>query len=298
MRRRSPVRANYLLVLGFLLVSFGWLTWQTWPDRRFHLWVLDVGQGNAELIVTPKNQQILYDGGPDDAILAELGRHMPFWDRKIEYVIISHFHADHITGLIEIMRRYEIGELWLSGASYTTHEYKELMQLVSARTIPTRIVTAGEQETIDNVTLSILHPFETMAGATPVDPHDANIVVQVTIQDRSVLLTGDLDEQHEEAILASFCPLPFPEPCPPLASDVLLVPHHGSGSGLQPEFLRAVDPRSAIISAGARNRFGHPHPTILDRLTELGIEIWRTDHNGTLGIELVGSDLVVTPDGL
>lgn len=298
MKRRSSVPPQLLFLTLILVGYLAWLIWQSWPDSQFRFWVLDVGQGNAELIVTPDNHQILYDGGPDDTILLELGRRMPFWDRTIEYVIISHFHADHITGLIEVLRRYQVGEIWISGATYTTDQYHELMELIRDQAIPMRIVAAGDSLAIDGLDLTILYPLVPVADTNPSDPHDATLVVKVTALGHTFLLTGDLDERHEEELIKYWCELPGPVACPALASDFLMVPHHGSQFGLDTQFLEAVQPTSAAIPVGRRNRFGHPHSLILERLIAAGVEFWRTDQDGSIDVTLSETGLIVTPIGL
>lgn len=288
-----PLRHRETLVIGLILVLFGiGLTWQSWPDHQFHLWVLDVGQGDAILIQTPQDEQILIDGGPDDRVLLEMARHMPFWDHRIEHVILSHNHADHLAGLLEVARRYEIGEVWLSGAVHTTPEFTSWLEIIRDRQIPIRVVRAGDQATWGGVDLTVLHPLTDQTKILPKNQHDATIITKLTYHDFSVLLTGDIEEEHERDLLAAHCPT-GPTDCPNLQSTILKVPHHGSKSGLLPDFLAAVRPKAAIISCGQGNPYGHPHPSILQRLSAAAIPTFRTDTEGTIRVDADGQ---VTPD--
>lgn len=272
--------------LVILLVWAGFQTWQSWPDRQFHLAVLDVGQGDAILITTPANRQILVDGGPGDAVLPPLGENMPFWDRTIELLIVTHNHADHLGGLVEVARRYRVGEVWVSGAVYDSPDFAAWRAVVDQEHLPVKIVAAGHEMTVDGVHLDVLFPLVSQAGAAPHDPHDATVVVKVSSVAGSALLTGDIDEQHEQAMLQAHCPDAPLSPCPRLQADLLKVPHHGSRTGLLPAFLTAVAPTRAVISSGVNNRYGHPAQEIIDRLQVAGIPVYRTDEQGTIHVPL------------
>ncbi len=271
-----------LIVYGSVFIWILWLVERAEPDAGFHLWILDVGQGDAILVQTPGGQQILIDGGPGDRVLPELAKHMPFWDRTIEQVILTHNHADHLSGLIEVGRRYTFKNVWLSGAIHTTPEYLSWLELLRDRQIPTSIVWAGSQTKIDAVDLKVIFPLTDQTGLRPANQHAATVVTRLTYQDLSVLLTGDLEEDHEATLVEALCPDRLN--CPNLAAQVLKVPHHGSQTGLLPAFLQAVNPEIAVISCGRNNPYGHPTQTILTRLGQANIDIYRTDQDGTVAI--------------
>lgn len=234
--------------------------------------IFDVGQGDAILVTTPHRQHILIDGGPDGTVLTRLGTAMRFHEHTIDLMIVSHNHADHITGLNRVLTRYDVKNVWLSGAIHTTNEYVELVKNLRDKHIPTRVVWAGADEALDGVRLHVVFPLASQEGARPDDQHDATVVVRACYV-TCALLTGDLNEGHERAMVDSAAEL---------AAAVLKVPHHGSATGLLPVFLARVNPQFAVISVGAGNSFGHPAPSILARLKEANVATFRTDQNGTV----------------
>ena len=270
------------ITLAILISSGLFSLWQARPDGRFHLWVFDVGQGDAIFIQTPDRHQILLDGGPDDRVLVELGKHMPFWDRSIDLVILSHPHTDHLTGLIDVARRYQIGQVWMSGALHTTPEFASWLAVLADRHISNLPVWAGKTIDLDTAHLEVIYPLSDQTAVRPTNQHDATVVVKLTTaDDHAALLTGDLETEQEAKIVAADCPDQV-RPCAKLHANLLKVPHHGSKTGLEPDFLAAIAPQDAIISCGQRNPYGHPHALTLERLVAAHIPIWRTDTEGTI----------------
>lgn len=246
----------------------------------------DVGQGDAALIQTKDGKQILIDGGPGRTILTKLGDAMPYWDREIELVILTHPHADHIDGLVEVLKNYDVKMVLDSRADYHTADYAEWRRLLEEKQIP--IITAKSGQRIhltSSAFFDVLAPLEIMAGKSFNDIHDAMIVMRLTMREKyplddelreqhPVLFTGDAERRVEHQLLTSF---PYK-----IDSDILKVGHHGSKTSSSEAFLKAVSPDVAIISAGAKNRYGHPHQSVLDRLEQLGIQIHRTDIEGDI----------------
>lgn len=269
MKRNGPV--IIALVIAVLVWQF-LKTPQASQTPALNVSVLDIGQGDAILLTTPHRHFIVIDGGPDGTVLTRMGEIMRFNEHTIDLAIVSHNHADHITGLNRVLARYDVKKIWFSGALHTTNEYTTMLKTIKDKRIPNEVVVAGKQVELDGVTLEVEHPLTDATGTRPDDQHDATVVVKACFS-TCVLLTGDLNEGHEQAMLDAH---------EDLHAEVLKVPHHGSKTGLSPAFLAAVNPKLAIISVGATNTFGHPAPSILTRLKESNIPTFRTDQNGTV----------------
>lgn len=242
--------------------------------RNLNVSFFDVGQGDSIFIESPDGNQILIDGGPGDAVLAKLGRAMPFWDRSLDLVILTHAHADHATGLAEVLKRYHVDRVLESGEAYGTPEYAEWRRLIKEKNIPVAAAHAGQEVRAGALRLRVLSPFENKSGVSFKNPHDANVSVKLIYGKISVLLTGDAEKMIEHRLLYE-----HPEI---LSSDILKVGHHGSKTSTTKEFLAAVSPKIAVISAGKKNRYGHPKQEVLDRLTAAGARIFRTDIDGDI----------------
>ncbi len=239
---------------------------------------LDVGQGDAIFIESPTGNQFLIDSGPDKNILSALGRVMPFYDKTIDAILITHPDQDHIGGIPEIFKSYKIGEYIDSGATSSTGTFEELDNEISLKNIKKEIVRA--EEVIDlggGAYLKILYPNITPKGK---DTNEYSIVAKLYYGRSTFLFTGDAPTNVEQYLAMT--------DGTELKSDVLKVAHHGSKNSLSAEFLSAVLPDYAIISAGKDNAFGHPHKEILEVLNDIKSKV--------IGTYDVG-DILFTSDG-
>ncbi len=246
------------------------------PDAALHAHVLDVGQGDAILLVSPSGKQILIDGGPDLSVLEELGRHMPFFDRTIELLILTHPDSDHVTGIPEILSRYRVERVLFNGTSHESRRYEAVLAALKAQGIPVILPDPSLDIDIgDGLTLDILWPEHAVVGTEPEKPNDESVVVRALFGSSALLLTGDIGEEAEMAILASGADI---------RSSVLKVPHHGSRTSSSTGFLLAADPGLAVISVGKGNPFGHPHPDVTDRYEKQKIPLRITAEEGTVSL--------------
>lgn len=244
------------------------------PDGRLHAYFLDVGQGDSILLVSPSGKQILVDGGPDLSALEGIGRHMSFFDRTIELLVLTHSDLDHISSLPEIIERYRIGAILLSGIETPQPQYQRFLSYVAERKIP--VIIADPRKDIDvgdGLTLDVLWPPHETFGVHPKKINDTSVVFRAMYGSNSILLTGDIEESAERVILRSGANL---------RSNILKVAHHGSKTSSSTGFLLAVDPEVAVISAGRKNMFRHPHWEVVQRLKNEEIVIRRTDEEGEI----------------
>lgn len=237
----------------------------------------DVGQGDGIFFQTPSGNQVLIDGGPDSAILSKLGKEMPFWDRSIDVLILTHPHADHLDGLVEVLKRYNIGMVLESGVNHSIPEYDEWHKLLREKNIPIHFAESGHIIDFgDGVHFDIYTPFDSFIGESPKNIHDATVIGRLIYASSSVLFMGDSEKSLEYQLLWRRSDFHS------LNSSILKIGHHGSKTSTSKEFLQAVSPQFAVISAGRKNRYGHPHQEVIDRINELGIKIFRTDQNGDI----------------
>lgn len=277
-------------LLLLTLIGLVILAWSQWPKPQLKLVFCSVGQGDATLIIY-KDRQILVDGGPNNRVLDCLGRHLPYWDRELELVIASHAEADHITGLVEVVKRYQVGQFLAVNEANDTAEWRALNQALNQRQISVRELINGDQVAIGPIRLSWLWPEtagqEPLAWNGEADPrvlgaktslNQFSQVILASFGEFDWLLPGDIDTKIEKHLVGSGGLKEV---------EVLKVAHHGSKYSSAPEFLAQVSPELAVIEVG-KNSFGHPTPETLGRLGQAGAQIQRTDESG---------DVVIVSDG-
>lgn len=283
--RQILKRHGHIFLVGILLIA-NILIWRgvstSAETPLLTVAFLDIGQGDSIYIEAPNGNQLLVDGGAGRAVLSQLGEVMPLGDRSLDVVIGTHPDKDHIGGLLDVIRSYEVGEFLEPGVPADTLVYKELKKMLEDKGIPVVLARRGMSivlDEADNVHLDILFPDTDVSQFK--QTNDASIVGRLTYASTSVMLTGDSPikiERHLVSLDAAG-----------LRSDILKAGHHGSRTSSNEAFLRAVAPEYAIISAGKNNRYGHPHQEVLNLLSMLGIPALRTDEEGTIVFRSNGS---------
>jgi competence protein ComEC len=272
----------YFLDLLLLTAIFVWYAVFAESREGLEIDFLDVGQGDAIFIQAPNGNQILLDAGPNKKVLSELGKVMPFYDRKIDLIIESHPDNDHIAGLISVFERYKVGAIMDSGVVADTPVYKELENEIKNTGTRKILATRGMRVNMgDGVYLDVLLP---VVNNSNLSSHNGMVVLKLNYGDNSFLLAGDMESKMEKYLLTID---------KNIKSDVLKIGHHGSKTSTSEAFLGYVSPQYAVISVGADNRYGHPHQEILDRLNQFGIPILRTDQQGRIKITSNGETLQV-----
>jgi competence protein ComEC len=233
----------------------------------------DVGQGDAIFIEAPNGNQILVDGGPNDRILSKLGSTLPFWDRSIDLVVLTHPDKDHLAGLVDVLGRYKIGTVLWTGVEHSSVEYQEWVRLLEEREVSVVIAERGKRvDAGRGVHFDILAPFDDWRGRTAKKINDTGIVGRLQYGNNSILLTGDISKSVERRLIFTSV----------LDADVLKVAHHGSKTSSAEEFINAVSPDTVVIQVGRNNRYGHPTQEVLDRLAALDTVIFRSDVDGDI----------------
>ncbi len=245
--------------LALAVAALVWALALLRPGDRLEVVFLDVGQGDAAFISTPLNRQIVVDGGPGRLDMVRfLGENMPPGDRTVELVVLTHPHADHLTGLLETMERYEVGAVLERRVYYEGTGYAAWRELAAAEGAVVVGAAPGQRIDMgDGAVVEVLGPPSRLLRGTESDVDNASVVVRVSYGEVSFLLTGDMFREAEATLVARDSHL---------RSDVLKVGHHGSRTSSSRAFLDAVRPAVAVISAGAGNRFGHPHAETLEAL--------------------------------
>jgi len=281
----SKTKKLLLFISGLLVICIVlfWLVWQQ-ESKNLEVIFFDIGQGDSIFIKTPSHHTILIDGGPDSSVLAKVGRALPFYDHTIDVMILTHAHSDHVVGLVDVLKRYEVGLVLYTNVDHTSPDFIEWRDLIEENNINYKIAIAGQEYKFGQASLEILYPFEYVGDKEFKDLNDSSIIVRLEYQDTSFLLTGDASVVVEEELLEFYKE-------EDLASDVLKVGHHGSKYSSLLEFLRAVDPLLAVIQSGEGNRFGHPHRLVLKRLGGLGIEVLRNDEMGDIRMVSDGKEV-------
>lgn len=288
-RYESTTSRNWMALLCLVVLVIGicllWIGVNAYlgakGEPKLTVAILDVGQGDAIYIKTPSGNDILIDGGPDEAVLSSLAEAMPLFDREIDVVIASHSDSDHIGGLIPVFDRYEVKQFMYSGAEKDSGMRRELdlrieQEKISDETM-VQIVDTGDSVVLDGtygVYAEVLSP-QAVSSSTE-DSNNMSVVLLLHYNQTDFLFTGDISDVVEKDLVATYGDK--------LQAEVLKVGHHGSKSSSDTEFLKIVAPHFALISVGEVNSYGHPSKEAIERLEALGTstQIHITKDEGTI----------------
>ncbi|MEX0887971.1 MAG: MBL fold metallo-hydrolase, partial [Patescibacteria group bacterium] len=210
---------------------------------------------------------------PNDRILSYLGRDLLPWDREIELLVLTHPHADHLTGLIPVIERYQVDRILYYPSVYDTRGYQKFQELVQKEGAEVILARAGGELQLGEISLQIIWPSDNFRAE---NKNDESVVGILDYQDFEVLFLGDVENDIQPRLVVN--------------KDVELIKagHHGSRNGSYEPLLRASASNLAVISAGAKNQYGHPHQQTLELFDKLGITLLRTDLNGTITVRSDG----------
>ncbi len=272
---------NYFLVGGVivLLTVWGAVFWQADANRdggSNHISFLDVGQGDAALLAMPDSVQVLFDAGRDGKTVEQIAHEMPFFDRKIEFVVISHFDSDHVGGLDEVMRSYDIGEVVIASIQKGQESAQELIEDLENSEIKINYVSRSDVVYFKfPIKGKVLWPD---IEDQELKDNDLSLVMQIEGAGMRVLMTGDIENKGQTYMFAK-------NDVSEIDTDILKFPHHGSVGAFSEKLFELTTPRTVIISVG-KNSYGHPSSQLLDYLKNKMIDYLRTDEAGTVRIGL------------
>ncbi len=284
------VAVGSALVLGApLALRLSSATLKPPPKNEMAVYVMSVGQGDS-ILAEEGDRQILIDGGPSSAILAKLGAVMPAGDRTIDLVVLTHPHADHITGLVAVLKKYKVGKILMTDANAGTKIQRSFLALIASKKIPADNPDAVKTETVGDMEYEVLSygnesdVIKKHKGSND-GLNDSSIVGMLKFKDKRFLLMGDATEAVEDSALAAKIDL---------KADFLKIGHHGSAYSTGEDFLKAVSPAYAAMSLGYKNAYNFPASRVLALLKKFATPYFRTDLVGDITAVTDGASLQVS----
>ncbi len=266
------------------------------PAQGIEVAFPDVGQGDSALIRLPTGKNILIDGGGTYDNRFDVGRRVlaPYlWNkgvRRLDLVVLSHPHPDHMNGLRSILKKFNVAEVWTHGRDADLPGYDEFNRVIAERNISRKFVSADDPPVqLGGVELRVLHPapgFRSRERKAYAAENDGSLVVRIAAREGAFLFTGDIGAEAEKALLRSVRNL---------RCDLLKVPHHGSKSSSTEAFVSAVRPAAAVVTVGRGNPYHHPSADVLERYENSGSQIYRTDRDGAIVLSADGGSLRPLP---
>lgn len=218
---------------------------------------LQIDRGDSIYINTPHHKEIMIDGGYNISTLVSLEKHRPFWDKHLDLLILTHSDSDHYLGFLDILDRFSVGNILMTGSTKYSPPFQKLLKKISEKNIPIIYADQYKDFVVDGVTFDIISPLSSRVGEKS-KGNNESLVIKMQYHQQSILFTGDIEQKTEALLLASG---------KNVHADILKVPHHGSRSSSSENFLRAVNPQQAVFTTGTKNQFGHPHKEVLERYT-------------------------------
>lgn len=292
-KRNKWIKAIGVSTISLIIILILPLALQV-SDKNLKVTFIDVGQGDSSLVELPDGKRMLIDGGGAYDIGFDIGRRVlaPYlWDkgiRRIDYLVVSHPHPDHIKGLFYVIKKIRIGEAWIADHSLLSDGYSEILNLLKERNIPVLALKRGDAIFKDDYKIYILHPYpefypDSQRGEFS-EQNNCSLVLKIVYKTHSLLFTGDVEEEAEYDLihLGDW-----------LRADIIKVPHHGGRTSSGEGFLFYVRPSIAVVSSGRDNIFRHPNHEVIRRYEEFGAELYRTDRDGAVMVGLEGGRLNV-----
>jgi competence protein ComEC len=289
-RRSAWARYGMVLVILAFIGDAGYWYYHNKLNPRLRITAIDVGQGESTLLQFPGGKTMLIDGGgfydsgfdTGGMVVSPL-----LWRNKIskiDFLVLSHPHPDHLNGLVSVINNFGVGEVWTNGEGTDTEAYAAFEALIAERKIKKTVIFRGHPPTsVNGVMIEFLHPGPFIPDEPMRSSHERmnnnSLVLRISFRAVSILFTGDIAAADERKIITLY---------PDLTCTILKIPHHGSATSSSQAFLRQLRPRTALLSVGSDNSFSLPHPDVISRYAEAGCRIFRTDRDGAISLETDG----------
>ncbi|KKR21272.1 MAG: hypothetical protein UT48_C0010G0020 [Parcubacteria group bacterium GW2011_GWE2_39_37] len=274
--------ACLVVVISAILIGF------FYKEKDFlEIDFLDVGQGDSILIKAPTGQNILIDGGPDNSVLRRLSENLPWWDRQIDLMVLTHPHDDHVGGLIEVLKHYQIKRILYTGVVHSSPSYLAWLEQIKKRNVVLTII--DRPQTIyfsPDCKMVYISPQESLVGKSVTNLNNSSLIAKVEYKKVSALLVGDAEAEIEEGMMARG---------QDLSAGLIKIGHHGSDTASSEEFIRAVKPSFGVIQVGKDNSFGHPSKRTLKKLERNNVSVFRNDLQGTIRMSSKGDKWQIIP---
>lgn len=288
MKKHKGAYAIGVIPLAAMIFLFPWIfksnenNIQTMGEDIVTVHFIDVGQGDCTLIELPEDKFMLIDAGDNGKENVILNYLDEMNVTKIDYLVATHPHADHIGGMPEIIEKYDIGQIFMPNAEASSKTFENMLDVIEDKNLYINTAYAGKNIFDDSgIKADIISPEKDRSYN---DLNNCSAVVKLECGEKSFLFMGDAEKEIEDNISDSYAYL---------KSDVLKVGHHGSSTSSEYEFIKKVSPEYAVISCGKDNTYGHPHTETIDNLKKVDAEVLRTDELGTIKIETDGKNLAV-----
>ena len=277
-----PVISKKLLIGCTLFVLVSLMIWQLSHYVFFMPKIVfcDVGQGDSALMQVSRTFDILIDAGPGRKVLDCLNKHIPYFDRTIELVIITHPDFDHFGGMLHVLPMYKVNTIAMPPIHRDIESFQKMQQLILSSNTTIVHFYFGDTVTVDSAILDFywppqelfqLNPETNSSSASSMQPNDLSIVFLLSYNNERILFTGDLHVDYLENITQHIGKI-----------TTLKVSHHGAKNGLSEQIVDHLKPNKAVISVGEKNSYGHPHTNVLEILKSRHVDLYRTDHDGSI----------------
>lgn len=283
-RKIDKFRLGLMILFAIILftISIYASLWSVGDNKNMVISMLNIGQGDAIYIKAPNGKELIIDGGPDSSLISELGSIMPFFDKKIDMILVTNPDKDHYAGFIDLLDKYKVDQLVEPGTISSTPTYHTFKEKVKEKGLVQIIARRGMKIVLDkerNVYLDILFPDKDVESFST---NDGSIVAKLVYGNTSMMFQGDSPQKIENYLIDTYGETG-------LKADILKAGHHGSRTSTGKNYVEAVSPKWVLISCGQNNKYGHPHKETLETLKEENIEVLRTDLDGRITFVSDGS---------